>query len=90
MNLRQTRFLSDHNEQGDEASGTVHVLRSKSDHPTVVANRELLHKIGITGGDVVKRIGNAKLDPTYLMAEVEIVATYDLYNPNLRSSPVQA
>jgi hypothetical protein len=61
------------NEEGDEASGTVYVLRSKSDHPTVVANRELLHKIGVTGGDVVKRIGNARLDPTYLMADVEIV-----------------
>jgi hypothetical protein len=70
------------NEDGDEASGTVYVLRSKSDHPTVVANRELLHKIGVTGGDVFKRIGNAKLDPTYLMADVEIVATYDLYNIN--------
>ena len=75
-------LFADQNEQGDEASGTVYVLRSKSDHPTVVANRELLHKIGVTGGDVVKRIGNAKLDPTYLMADVEIVATYDLYNIN--------
>lgn len=75
-------LFADQNEQGDEASGTVYVLRSKSDHPTVVANRDLLHKIGITGGDVAKRIGNAKLDPTYLMADVEIVATYDLYNIN--------
>lgn len=75
-------LFSDRNEEGDEASGTVYVLRSKSDHPTVAANRELLHKIGVTGGDVLKRIGNADLDPTYLMADVEIVATYDLYNIN--------
>ena len=32
--------------------------------------------------DVVQRIANAKLDPTFLMADVEIVATYELYNIN--------
>ena len=66
----------------DQASGTIYVLRSKSDHPLVVANREVLHKIGVTGGDVSRRIGAAKLDPTFLMADVEIVATYTLYNIN--------
>lgn len=29
-----------------------------------------------------KRISNAKLDPTFLMADVEVVATYELYNIN--------
>ena len=66
----------------DQASGTIYVLRSKSDHPLVVANREVLHKIGVTGGDVARRIGAAKLDPTFLMADVEIVATYNLFNVN--------
>lgn len=66
----------------DQASGTIYVLRSKSDHPLVVANREVLHKIGVTGGDVSRRIGVAKLDPTFLMADVEIVATYNLFNVN--------
>ena len=66
----------------DQASGTIYVLRSKSDHPLVVANREVLHKIGVTGGDVSRRIGAAKLDPTFLMADVEIVATYKLFNVN--------
>lgn len=69
-------------ENEDSASGTIYVLRSKSDHPVVSANREVLHKIGVTGGDVQKRITNAKLDPTFLMADVEIVATYTLYNIN--------
>lgn len=32
--------------------------------------------------DVEKRIAGAKLDPTFLMADVEIVATYQLYNIN--------
>lgn len=69
-------------ENGDLASGTIYVLRSRSDHPVVVANREVLHKVGVTGGDVVRRIADAKNDPTFLMAEVEIVATYGLYNIN--------
>ncbi len=64
----------------DTASGTIYVLRSKSDHPTIAENRNLIHKIGVTGGSVKTRIANAKLDPTYLMADVEIVATYELYN----------
>jgi hypothetical protein len=66
----------------DQASGAIYVLRSKSDHPLVVANREVLHKIGVTGGDVSRRIGAAKLDPTFLMADVEVVATYNLFNVN--------
>jgi hypothetical protein len=69
-------------DDGDLASGTVYVLRSKSDHPVVAANRDILHKIGVTGGDVGRRIANAKLDPTFLMADVEIVASYELYNIN--------
>jgi hypothetical protein len=63
-------------------SGTIYVLRSKSDNPWVVANRDVLHKIGVTSAKVETRIANAKLDPTFLMADVEIVATYALYNIN--------
>lgn len=69
-------------DEEDSASGTIYVLRSKSDHPVVAANRDVLHKIGVTGGDVERRIANAKIDPTFLMADVEIVATYTLYNIN--------
>lgn len=66
----------------DLVSGTIYVLRSKSDHPVVAANRDILHKIGVTGGKIETRIANAKLDPTFLMADVEVVATYELYNIN--------
>lgn len=66
--------------EGDQASGTIYVVRSKSDHLVVAAHRDVLHKIGVTGGDVPRRIANAKLDPTFLMADVELVATYELYN----------
>ena len=73
-------LFSDILEDDDLASGTIYVLRSKSDHPIIMQNRDVIHKIGVTGGKVEKRIFNAKLDPTYLMADVEIVATYELYN----------
>ena len=64
----------------DAASGTIYVLRSQSDHPLVAENRELVHKIGVTDMSVEKRIAGAHLQPTFLMARVEIVATYALYN----------
>jgi hypothetical protein len=66
-------------DEGELASGAVYVLRSKSDLPAIAANRELIHKIGVTGGDVQRRIANAKLEPTFLLADVEVVTTYLLY-----------
>lgn len=69
-------------DEEDLESGAIYVLRSKSDHPLIVESRDVIHKIGVTGGKVERRIANAKLDPTYLMADVEIVATYELYNIN--------
>lgn len=69
-------------EDDDLESGTIYVLRSKSDHPEVAAHRDLIHKIGVTGGNVETRIAHAALDSTYLLADVEIVATYKLFNIN--------
>ncbi|MDV2161220.1 GIY-YIG nuclease family protein [Burkholderia pseudomallei] len=67
----------------DQESGTIYVVRSKSELPIVAANRDVLHKIGVTGrNNVVARFANARNDPTFLLAEVEIIATYDLYNIN--------
>ena len=63
-------------------SGTLYVLRSRSDHPTIAANRDLIHKIGITGGSVEARITGARDDATFLLADVEVVATYKLYDVN--------
>lgn len=75
-------LFSDKTINGDEASGTIYVLRSKSDHPLVTKNRDLVHKIGVTNMNVEKRIAGAQLQPTFLMANVEVVATYELYNIN--------
>ena len=64
------------------ATGTLYVLRSRSAHPTIAANRDLVHKIGITGGSVGARIAGAADDATYLLADVDVVATYKLYDIN--------
>jgi T5orf172 domain len=66
----------------DLPTGYVYVLRSQSQHPFIVEHRSLIHKIGVTRGDVKRRVANAKKDPTYLLADVEIVATFKLANIN--------
>lgn len=63
---------------GDTESGTIYVLRSCSSHPYVAEHRDLIHKIGVTGGSVETRIAHAAHEATYLLADVEIVATYKL------------
>jgi hypothetical protein len=69
-------------EEGDIESGTIYVLRSQSSHPYIAEHRELIHKIGVTGGKVEARIAGADKDATYLLADVEVVATYKLHNLN--------
>jgi hypothetical protein len=75
-------LFSDVIEEGDMETGTIYVLRSLSDHPLIKEHRDVIHKIGVTSGEIERRISNSKLDPTFLMAEVEIVATYELSNIN--------
>ena len=75
-------LFGDAPEPEDIASGTIYVLRSLSSHPFVVEHRELIHKIGVTGGKVESRIAAAEKDATYLLAEVEVIATYTLHNLN--------
>ncbi len=75
-------LFSDEMSEDDLESGTIYVLRSKSDLDTVRDRRDVVHKIGVTGGEVEKRIVNAKNDPTFLLSDVQIVATYKLANIN--------
>jgi hypothetical protein len=69
-------------EEGDVHSGTIYVLRSLSGHPYVAQHREIVHKVGVTGGRVETRIANAENEATYLLAKVEVVATYKLAGIN--------
>ncbi|CCH76153.1 conserved hypothetical protein [Nostocoides japonicum T1-X7] len=63
----------------DEVSGYIYVLRSRSDDPQIAGIKDL-HKIGFSRGPVEQRIKNAATSPTYLMASVDIVASYRTYN----------
>jgi hypothetical protein len=65
-------------EVGDAETGTIYVLRSDSDEDFISKNRQLIHKIGVTGGKIESRIANAKHDATFLLADVEVVRTYKL------------
>lgn len=73
-------LFSQHVDDDDSHSGIIYVLRSLSDNPFIAANRDVIHKIGVTGGDVKRRLANAKNDPTFLLADVEIVEVYQLAN----------
>jgi hypothetical protein len=67
-------------------TGIVYVLRSKSEEPSIAKHREYLHKIGVTTSDVKKRVANAAKDATYLLADVDVVAEFTLYNMNLQAT----
>ena len=71
----------------DVESGTIYVLRSKSSRPEIAAIKDL-YKIGFTVTSVESRIANARNEPTYLCADVEIVATWKVYN--VKSSTFEA
>lgn len=69
-------------ESDDVQTGTIYILRSNSNHPFIAEHRELIHKIGVTGGKVETRINGAENDATYLLAGVDVVATYTVHNVN--------
>jgi hypothetical protein len=75
-------LFADQIDAEDAESGTVYVVRSLSTHPFIAEHRELIHKIGVTGQDVKKRLAGVKKDPTFLMADVELVGSYKLANIN--------
>lgn len=83
-----TRTSIDATEIGDadEETGYIYVLRSLSDNPEVTS-LENLYKIGFSRGPVEQRIRGAEKSATYLMAPVEIVASYRAYN--LRPSALE-
>jgi len=68
-------------EEADLETGWIYILKSKSTHKDISAIKDLF-KIGFSKTDVKSRVKNAIKEPTYLMAEVEIVSTYKCYNLN--------
>ena len=75
-------LFADQAEEGELETGTIYVLRSNSDHPSVTEHREVMHKIGVTSGSVESRIAGAEKSSTYLLSTVEVVATYKVYGVN--------
>lgn len=65
----------------DQETGRIYILKSLSEDPHI-QDLMNLYKIGFTTGKVEDRIRNAQTDPTYLMAPVEIVASYQCLNMN--------
>ncbi len=75
-------LFADTAEDGETETGTIYVLRSKSDHPVVAEHRQVMHKIGVTSGAVETRIAGAEKSATYWLAGVEVAATYKVYGVN--------
>ena len=65
----------------DKESGYIYVLESLSNDDRI-STKKNLYKIGFSKENVKERIKNAKNEPTYLMAEVKVVAIYECFNMN--------
>ena len=63
----------------DLTTGYIYILKSLSEEAEIKAIPNL-YKIGFTSDSVEKRIANAKNEETYLLANVKIVATYEVRN----------
>jgi hypothetical protein len=69
-------------DEGDVQTGHIYVARtlSKEDHIARYAQQML--KIGVTGGDIHRRVSDAINDPTFLLARAAIITSFTLYNVN--------
>jgi hypothetical protein len=74
-------------QKDDQQNGFIYILKSKSKLPGISAISNL-YKIGYSAGDVTRRIKNAPLEPTYLMADVEVVSIIRCFN--LSTSKLEA
>ena len=63
----------------DKPQGWIYILRSKSSDERISSIKDL-YKIGFTTTPVEQRTRNARNESTYLMADVEIISTYRVYN----------
>jgi T5orf172 domain len=65
----------------DKETGFIYVLKSKSEKEEIKSLKNL-YKIGYSTVNVEERIKNAAHEPTYLMADVQVVMTCKCYNLN--------
>ena len=69
-------------DEGDVQTGHIYVARTLSDDEHIAQHAPRMLKIGVTGGDVHRRVGDAVNDPTFLLAPAAIVTSFTLYNVN--------
>jgi hypothetical protein len=65
----------------DKDTGFIYILKSLSENQKINTIKNL-YKIGFSTLPVEERVKNAAIDPTYLMAQVSILAVYQCYNMN--------
>ena len=63
----------------DCSTGYIYILKSLSQDPRI-SSMDHLYKIGFATTTVKERIANAQKEPTYLMADVEVIAEYQAFN----------
>ena len=68
-------------DESDNKTGFIYIVRSLSENPKI-KSLENLYKIGFSTIPVEDRIKNASEEPTYLMAPVQIITSFECYNFN--------
>jgi len=69
-------------DEGDVQTGHIYIARTLSKDQHLAEHGRSMVKIGVTGGDVHRRIGDAVNDPTFLLAPAAIITSFTLYNVN--------
>lgn len=69
-------------DEGDVQTGHIYVARTLSKDQHLAEHGRSMVKIGVTGGDVHRRIADAVNDPTFLLAPAAIITSFTLYNVN--------
>jgi hypothetical protein len=69
-------------DEGDVQTGHIYAARTLSKEQHIAEHGTRMLKIGVTGGDVHRRIADAVNDPTFLLAPAAIVTSFKLYNVN--------
>lgn len=69
-------------QDGDMQTGHIYAARTLSTAAHIAEHAPRMLKIGVTSGDVDRRIADAVNDPTFLLAPARIVTRFTLYNVN--------
>lgn len=67
--------------ESDLETGWIYIAKSKSTKPEISSLKDL-YKIGYSTVPVKDRVKNAAKQPTYLMADVQVITTFKCYNLN--------